>query len=612
MCYALGGGEKMDNNAKYRRMSEIEKELAGLPQGTLVYKTINGKKQPYLQWAENGKTKSQYVKLAERENTLKQAERRKALSEELKQLKTSAGGASPANPDLSCRTNVMTGEKLDAQIAQIRGFEKRDCYHLLDKFLKGGFVGRICLLYGLRRTGKTTLLFQAINDLSEEDRKQAVYIKVRTTDTMADLNADLDILWKQGYRYIFLDEVTLLKDFIDSASLFSDIYAMMGMKIVLSGTDSLGFWFTLTQELYDRAVTIHTTFIPFREYSRLLGINDIDEYIRYGGTLLPGELAFDDPDALAFDAAFRDDETTRRYIDTAICENIQHSLLCCKRGNYMRHLWSLCEAGELTGAINRIIERMNHQFLLSTLTQPFQSHDLGSAADLLRKQPDPEKRTVILDQIDRETITRKLMEMLQIKNREDAQIGITQDHVAEIREYLKALDLIVDCPRRSVIAEPDEYVLFTQPGMRYCQAQALVHVLLNDDLFNSFRQEERDLACEKILEDVRGRMMEDIVLLETLRALPKNRKAFKLTLERSEFDMVIYTSGEDTCEAYEVKHSAEIVPRQYHILEDEEQCRLVERQYGRMTKKCVIYRGESRILENGIEYRNVEEYLKSL
>ena len=31
-------------------------------------------------------------------------------------------------------------------------------------------------------------------------------------------------------------------------------------------------------------------------YSRLLGIDSIDEYIRYGGTLRAGELAFDDED----------------------------------------------------------------------------------------------------------------------------------------------------------------------------------------------------------------------------------------------------------------------------------------------------------------------------
>ena len=601
----------MENEAMFRRIKEIEDQLAGLPVGTVVYKMINGKKQPYLQWRENGKTVSKYIKIDDRENTLAEVELRRQLSEELKQLKSSVSGmAFPQLP--SYKTNIVYGEDLERLIVGVKKFKKRDCYRLLNRYLTGDMYGRVCVLYGLRRTGKTTLLFQAINDLSHEDRTHAVYIKARTTDTMSDLSADIRELSRRGYRYVFLDEVTLLDDFIDSASLFSDIFAMQGIKIVLSGTDSLGFWFTLTQELYDRAYTIHTTFIPFREYSYLLGIDSIDEYIRYGGTLRAGELAFDDEDALAADAAFRDDETTRRYIDTAICGNIQHSLLCCKRGNYMRHLWTLYEAGELTSAINRIIESMNHKFLLSTLIKPFKSHDLGSATQLLEKDPDEEKRTDILSRIDRQAITKKLMELLQIRNQEDARIGITSAHIAEIKEYLKALDLVVDCPRRSMITEPDEYVLFTQPGMRYCQAQALVHVLINDPEFKSFNQGEKDLACNKILDDVRGRMMEDIVLLETVRSLPKKRSAFKLTLERSEFDMVIYTSGENTCETFEVKHSSEIVPHQYHILEDEEQCQAVEQQYGRITRKCVIYRGESCTLENGIEYLNVEEYLKSL
>lgn len=601
----------MESEAMFRRIKEIEDQLAKLPVGTVVYKTINGKKQPYLQWRENGKTVSKYIKIDDRENTLAEAELRRQLSEELKQLKSSVSGMAFSQLP-SYKTNIVYGADLERLIAGVKKFKKRDCYRLLNRYLTGEMYGRVCVLYGLRRTGKTTLLFQAINDLSDEDRTHAVYIKARTTDTMSDLSADIRELSRRGYRYVFLDEVTLLDDFIDSASLFSDIFAMQGIKIVLSGTDSLGFWFTLTQELYDRAYTIHTTFIPFREYSYLLGIDSIDEYIRYGGTLRAGELAFDDEDALAADAAFRDEETTRRYIDTAICGNIQHSLLCCKRGNYMRHLWSLYEAGELTSAINRIIESMNHKFLLSTLIKPFKSHDLGSATQLLEKDPDEEKRTDILSRIDRQAITKKLMELLQIRNQEDARIGITSAHIAEIKEYLKALDLVVDFPRRSMITEPDEYVLFTQPGMRYCQAQALVHVLINDPEFKSYNQDEKDLACNKILDDVRGRMMEDIVLLETVRSLPKKRSAFKLTLERSEFDMVIYTSGENTCETFEVKHSAEIVPHQYHILEDEEQCQAVEQQYGRITRKCVIYRGESCTLENGIEYLNVEEYLKSL
>ena len=58
--------------------------------------------------------------------------------------------------------------------------------------------------------------------------------------------------------------------------------------------------------------------VPFREYSRLLKIDDIDEYISYGGLLKRGEKNLDDPLANEPDASFRDEESTRRYIDTAI------------------------------------------------------------------------------------------------------------------------------------------------------------------------------------------------------------------------------------------------------------------------------------------------------
>lgn len=594
------------------RISALEEELSRLPMGNLVMKKIKGKEQPYLQWSEAGKTKSRYIKMDEREITMKQLERRKEIQQELKQLRKEAA-AFPAKADAPVyHTRVVSGVELDHMIASVQGLQKRDCFASLQKYMLGNTPGKVCLLYGLRRTGKTTLLLQAIAEMMPEDRTKAVYIKARVTDTMADMNHDLKLLDSQGYRYFFIDEVTLMEDFIDSASLFSDVYAMMGRKIVLSGTDSLGFWFTLNQELYDRAYTLHTTYIPFREYSRLLGIDDIDEYIRYGGTLRAGELAFDDEDALEADAAFRDDESTRRYIDTAICKNIQHSLACCDRGNYFRHLRTLYEAGELTGAINRIIESMNHQFLLQTLIQHFKSHDLGSAAEVLRKQPDPEKRTDILDKIDRESVTKKLMEMLEIRNQEDQKVGITQVHVEEIKEYLKALDLVVDCPMETTVmdAEPTEYVLFTQPGMRYCQAQALVHVLMKDPLFQSFSEREKQLAADKILEEVRGRMLEDIVLLETSRVLLKGDRAFKLVLSRSEFDMFIYHGGNNTSEAYEIKHSREIVDRQHHVLNDDELCADAERKYGAITTKCILYRGMDQDLPNGIVYRNVEKWLK--
>ena len=591
---------------------ELENEIAILPQGSINIKKINGKEQPYLQWTENGKSKSKYIKKNEREEIFASVERRKQLQEELREIKKLEVVDTPVPTKFE--TSVVIGNRLLAMTKGVRNLKERDCFKQLQKYLNSDATDRVCLVFGLRRTGKTTMLRQAVLKMTTEQASKTAYIKAKGTDTMAAMNRDLEKLLELGYENVFIDEVTLMDDFIDSAALFSDIYATQGMKIVLSGTDSLGFWFALHQELYDRAITIHTTFIPFREHSRLLGIDSIDEYIRYGGTLRAGELDFDDEDVNAEDASFRDDESTRRYIDTAICKNIQHSLSCCKDGGYFRHLQSLYEAGELTGAINRIIEDMNHRFLIRILINKFKSHDLGSAADVLRRERDPERRNDILDRIDKDAVTKRLMDLLEIRNREDQSIGITNAHVEEIKEYLKALDLIVDVPSETIIpsAEPLENIIFTQPGMRYCQAQALVHSLAKDELFASLSEKEKAMVSERILEEVRGRMMEEIVLLETFKSAKKNKRVFKLTFSVGEFDMVIYDSKENTCECYEIKHSVQIVPAQTKYLIDEEKLNQTMKRFGKMSKRCVLYRGEGTVLESGIEYRNVEAYLKEL
>lgn len=429
---------------------------------------------------------------------------------------------------------------------------------------------------------------------------------------MASVNQDIKALQGQGIQYVFLDEATLMKDFVDSAALFSDVYAGTGMKLVLSGTDSLGFWLAEREELYDRAVTLHTTFIPYREFCRLLHRDSVDEYIRYGGTLRAGELDFTTRGIDAEEASFRDDESTRKYIDTAICRNIQHSLACYEGGGHFRHLHELYEAGELTGAINRVIEDMNHRFVLEVLTKPFISHDLGLAAQNLRKERDPEKRTDILDSIDAAAVTARLKEILEIRNREEQSIGITEAHVREIREYLAALDLIVNCPieTTSGSGEPLEHILVTQPGLRYCQAQALVYSLVQDRAFQSFSEREKDLAAQRILEEVRGCMLEDIVLLETLKAAGPEQKVFKLQFAAGEFDMVVYDKREDHCAVFEVKHSKKSTPEQRRHLTNEENLSLTGKRFGEIARRCVLYQGEPLVTAEGVEYGNVGAWLQ--
>ena len=54
--------------------------------------------------------------------------------------------------------------------------QKRDCLKELKEYLFKKSSSRICILYGLRRTGKTVLLKQTLLSLNESEHKKAVFI----------------------------------------------------------------------------------------------------------------------------------------------------------------------------------------------------------------------------------------------------------------------------------------------------------------------------------------------------------------------------------------------------------------------------------------------------
>ena len=600
-------------------IEELEKRIETLPRGTIVTKNIDGKPYFYQQYKENKKTVSNFLTNDEAEKMRPLIDERRQLQKKLRAMKKNLPAAAKPDDSTSFIMNAITGAGLLEMAETAKDFKKRDCYEKISSYLYGKPADKVCLVYGLRRTGKTTLLKQLVLDMKEEDRKQTIYIKARVGETIADLNKDIKLAREKGIKFFLIDEITLLEDFIDNAALLSDVYAVQGLKFVLSGTDSLGFYFAESEELYDRTVTVHTTFIPYKEHARLLGITSIDEYIRYGGTLKAGELDFEDAELNVEEASFRDDETARRYIDTAICKNIQHSLKCYQKGRYFRHLRELYDANELTNAINRIIEDENHDFTVQVITDLFESHDLGSTAQLLRKARDEDKRTDILDEIDKSQILETLKKILEIKEKDNQTIGITDSHVEEIKQYLKRLDLIDDLDIETLTGSEGKlsYTIFTQPGMRFCQAQALVYSLMKDEQIKNLQEREINLITEKIIEGVLGHMLEDIVIYETKRVLMPNRhenkkQVFQIRFEAGEFDMVIYNNQTNTCEIYEIKHSLEAVPFQYRHLINEDKIELTEKRFGKITKKCVLYRGETMQSENDVLYKNVEEYLNEL
>ena len=595
----------MDLSEMQTRVAELEQQISALPAGSITKKTVSGKDYFYHRWTENKKRREKYIPAEEVDSFQKQVERRKALEKELKvlqkQLPKKSVSAVSAH---TFATNIRTGEALRTFSASVRKYRKRECFRQLHDYIYGEQQDKVFILYGLRRTGKTTMIRQIFVEMSDAELSKAAFIQITARDTLADVNRDLKTLEEQGFRYVFLDEVTLMEDFIEGAALFSDVFATCGMKIVLSGTDSLGFLFTEDEQLYDRCILLHTTFIPYREFESVLGIHGIDEYIRYGGTMSLGGVHYNET------STFASKESADEYVDTAIARNIQHSLRCYQYEGHFRHLRDLYERNELTSAINRVVEDINHRFTLEVLTQDWKSHDLGISASNLRR--DRENPTDILDRVDLVAVTDSLRKLLEIRNKAEQTLALDDIHAAEIKEYLDLLDLTQDIDVRYLpdVSRKSSRTVIAQPGLRYAQADALIRSLLLDETFSALSLPERTAVQERILTEIRGRMLEDIVLLETKLANPK-KQVFVLQFSVGEFDMVVFDPVAGSCQSFEIKHSTEIAPQQYRHLIDEEKCAQTEHRYGPITGKFVLYRGESQVVE-GIQYRNVEEYLRSL
>lgn len=127
-----------------------------LPSGGITYKKINGKEYAYYQWRENGKQRS-----------------RRAREDEL-----------------------------DCFVQPVAGWRKRECYKQLYDYVYGDIHDRVYILYGLRRTGKTTLIRQLILDMDAEMRSKTVFIQIQDSRSLDDVNQDLKYLESNGYRYV--------------------------------------------------------------------------------------------------------------------------------------------------------------------------------------------------------------------------------------------------------------------------------------------------------------------------------------------------------------------------------------------------------------------------
>lgn len=59
----------------------------------------------------------------------------------------------------------MIGTTIKSLYKNVLKYNKRNCFNLLKKYINDDYNGKVCILYGLRRTGKKTMIFQMISEL---------------------------------------------------------------------------------------------------------------------------------------------------------------------------------------------------------------------------------------------------------------------------------------------------------------------------------------------------------------------------------------------------------------------------------------------------------------
>ncbi len=109
------------------RIRRINEELNALPRGYISKKVIRGKERHYLQWLEDGKLRSRYIKDTEYDSIVTMVERRKSLQAELKSIRETPEGIRDIKSKRKEARNMteITGQLMleDRVIATVRNGE---------------------------------------------------------------------------------------------------------------------------------------------------------------------------------------------------------------------------------------------------------------------------------------------------------------------------------------------------------------------------------------------------------------------------------------------------------------------------------------------------------
>ena len=168
---------------------------------------------------------------------------------------------------------------------------KRPLFYELTKYLD---ERQIIVIYGLRRTGKTTIIYQLIDYLLKNNIKKYNilyfsfdYSNIELRDIIEDYEKYIlkkPIKMENSKVYIFLDEIQKLHDWENKIKIYYDTYK--NIKFIISGSASINVGKKSNESLAGRMYDFILKTLTFKEYLTLRNINyDINNIKIYASTL---------------------------------------------------------------------------------------------------------------------------------------------------------------------------------------------------------------------------------------------------------------------------------------------------------------------------------------
>lgn len=524
---------------------------------------------------------------------------------------------------------VMT-KNIDEQKFDIQFFDKdykcaysgrRDCFEDIMNYVMDNspFQTKICAIYGLRRTGKTTLMEQCIEALSDEDKEKSILITCGKQTEFWKLYNKLEELIEKGYKFFFIDEITYANGFQETGeSLANILVKYKNARIVITGTDSLGIVLPTYNLQYDRTFMVHTTYISFAEYSRLTGINNIDVYIEQGAVI--------EPDLLS------DYKKIHNYINASISDNLINSLEKSEGiERYPAQLSELYEHDELKNAIERIINKHSQGLIAKAIKKEFETGVIKTELEnISRSNDNPDNIRAVLNY---EKLNDDIAQALGIVKNEELSVRITDAHKVAIYDLLKEMDVFVSVPVLKSYIDNESgrnLEMITQPAICYSNIERSMKALCdNDNWLENAAKGLRDRLIRVLYTSAYRELKKNIVISDVYQMLSNGQDVEVTDLVKNsgrwyvsklrqsingkdyEADLLVFDKERKETYIFDVDYSSEHVQEQCLTLESDDFCKFIEDNFGRIAGKVILYDGDT-ILEHKTPRVSISRFLKTL